>query len=403
MNKKIIITGSGLLIAAGVAIAILLPVAASKDNASTAAKTAMDSLKSVLHKRTFANKTASAKEDSVVDAATAQMTLGFGKINYLSAPVDTTPVTTNPGGKASNPVTYSNLNGTTITGLSFDGKGASVNLITLNSCTNVHITLCRFSNTNGISIALNKCSNITVDYCFFTMVGFGVDAVSCTGGIKTNHNQGLNLWAPIKYNGNFAHWVQYYKSSGPGMEINDNAFQSIDGVAVHPHDGISIDLTSGTAASPIQIHDNKIRGGQIAGGFPNSGDTGVGITAPDEGGSYYDIRRNIVVNSGVNGMLCITTSASSNVVLDSNIIVNDNKAAKISYDGFTLTGAKSNYTVSNMRVRWLTDKGAYTGLWLGSSTATSSGKFTGVTFTNNNWNDATLTSAVLPANIITYK
>lgn len=302
---------------------------------------------------------------------------------------------TNPGGKISNPVNYSNLNGTVISGLSFDGAKGSKDLITLNSCKNVHITKCRFSNTNGISVRLNNCQNITVDSCFFTMVNFGVSAYNCTG-TKVNANQGLNRWAPIEYQGNFSHWIQFNTCNGAGQQVNGNIFEDIQGVAVHPHDAISIYKSSGISSSPIQIHNNWIRGGQTAGGWPTSGDTGVGITAPDVSGSYYEVKNNIVVNSGVNGIIVVATG--SNILIDNNVIYNDNKTAKVSYDGFTISGSVSNMTVSNNQVLWLTSSGSYTGYWFGGSSTHQ-----GVTLINNNWKDVALKATILPATIITYK
>jgi hypothetical protein len=330
--------------------------------------------------------------DTVITASVKYDTLKY------KAPVIVPAAISMPGGLVSRSVAYQNKSNFVISGLSFDGGGGTVDLITLTGCSNVTITLCRFSNTGARSIVLNNCHNITIDWNYFTMVGFGIDAIGCTGNIKTNFNQGLNLWQPAKYNNNFAHWVQYYKCSGPGQEINDNIFVSVDGIALHPHDCISSDLTSGTLISPVQICRNKIFGGQIAGGWPLPGDTGVGITAPDEGGSYYLIKDNLVVNSGVNGIICVTTSPASNIVVDNNIILNYDKNSKKSYDGFTISGAKSNMTVSNNRVRWMRPDGTYLGYWFGGSSA-----FPGVTFINNNWNDATLTSSILPSSLLTFK
>lgn len=366
---------------------------ATKDNANTAAQAAIAGLTTALHTRTFPNATAQAAEDAVVNAALTSMIVGFNAIDY-SVPVVVTPPM--PGGAKSNPVTYSNLNGTLITSLSFDGGGKSVDLLTLNNCQNVHITMCRFSNTDGDSIRLNNCVNCTVDYCFFTMVNFGVCATNCVG-TKVNFNQGLNLWAPVKYNGNFAHFVQYINCSGAGQQVNDNIFVNQKGVAVHPHDIISIYQTSGTSASRFQIKRNKIKGGQHDGGWPNSGDTGTGITAPDVSGSYYDITDNICVNSGVNGIIGV--ASGSNLLYDKNIAVCDDRTMKVSYDGFTFTGTKTNTIVSNNRARWIRPDGSYLGLWLGKTGTTQ----VGITFTNNNWNDATLTSAIIPDSVITYR
>jgi len=361
---------------------------ATKDNATSAAQDAATALKTALHVRTFPNITAQAKEDAAVDAGIAAMVTAFGQIDY-SAPAPPPPPT--PGGKASNPVVYSGQSGLVISGLSFDGAGKAIDLITLNSCSNVHITMCRFSNTNGISVKLNNCVNCTVDFCFFTMVGFGVEANACVG-TKVNFNQGLNLWAPVKYNNNFAHFVQFINCSGSGQQVNDNIFKNVKGVAVHPHDIISIYQTSGTSASRFQIKRNKIVGGQHDGGWPNSGDTGTGITAPDVSGSYYDITDNICVNSGVNGIIGI--ASGSNLLYDNNIAVCDDRTMKVSYDGFTFTGTKTNTVVSNNRARWVRPDGSYLGEW---------GSQSGITFSNNNWNDASLTSAIIPDNVISYK
>lgn len=369
---------------------------ATKDNATTAAQDAATSLKTALHARNFLNTTASAKEDSIVDAAFTQMIAGFGTIDY-SAPIVIPPTPTNPGGLKSNPVTYSNKNDFVITGLSFDGAGKSVDLVTLNNCKNVHITLCRFSNTNGISVRLNNCTGVTVDYNFFTMVNFGVMATNCIG-TKVNFNQGLNLWAPVKYNNNFAHFCQYINCNSAGQEVNDNIFKNVKGVAVHAHDIVSIYQTSGTSTSRFQIKRNKIVGGQVDGGWPNSGDTGTGLTAPDVSGSYYDITDNICVNCGVNGIIGV--ASGSNLLYDKNIAICDDKTMKVSYDGFTFTGTKTNTIVSNNRARWIRPDGSYLGLWLGKSGQSTQ---PGVTFINNNWNDATLNSNIIPENVITYR
>jgi hypothetical protein len=310
----------------------------------------------------------------------------------VTAPVVVPPM---PGGKASGTLTYSNQSNLTISGLSFDGAKGSVNLLTLNNCSNIHITLCRFSNTNGFAIYLNGCTNITVDYCFFTLVNMGVYAYKCAG-TKVNNNQGLNRWAPVQYQNNFAHWVQFNACTGSGQQVNNNIFEDVQGVAVHPHDAISIYQSSGVSGSPIQINNNWIRGGQTAGGWPSSGDTGVGITAPDVSGNYYEVKNNIVVNCGVNGIIVVATG--NNILIDGNIMVCDNTTMVTSYDGFTISGTVSAMTVSNNRVRWRTNTGSYTGYWFGGPST-----YPGVTLTNNNWNDTSLTSAILPTTIITYQ
>lgn len=356
---------------------------------TSATKTILPNLDTLV---TYSTKTTTITSKVVYDTSVST-SVKYDTLKYKAPVIN--PATAVPGGLASRSVSYSNKSNFAITGLSFNGGGLSKDLITLNNCQNVHITMCRFSNTNGISVRLNNCSNITVDYCFFTMVNFGVMATSCTG-TKVNFNQGLNLWAPVKYNNNFAHFVQYINCSGAGQQVNDNIFICQKGIAVHPHDIISIYQTSGTSASRFQIKRNKIKGGQVAGGWPNSGDTGTGLTAPDVSGSYYDITDNICVNCGVNGLIGVCSG--SNLLYDNNISVCDDRTMKVSYDGFTFTGTKTNTIVSNNRARWIRPDGSYLGLWLGGGSTQ-----VGVTFINNNWNDASLNSSIIPDSILTYK
>jgi hypothetical protein len=320
----------------------------------------------------------------------------------VNAPVIVTPPAdpAQPGGKSSAPLSYSGLNNQTITGLSFDGGGKAVDLLRLSNCTNIHVTLCRFSNTNGNSITLSNCTNVTIDYNFFTMVNFGVHAEACIG-TQVNHNQGLNLWAPVLYNKNFAHWIQFHNCNSANQSISNNILESITGVAVHPHDSISIDACSGTSASPIKINNNWLRGGQQT-AFPNSGDTGGGIMAPDESGNYYEIKNNIFVNPGCSAFQA--NGSGSNIVFDNNLIFN-NVPTSVAANGITVLGSHSNMTISNNRVWWLNklnhavaQSDGETSYYFGGS-----GTGAGVTLSNNKWLDTTLNASILPATIITYK
>lgn len=376
---------------------LLLPLISFGQTTSTtsATKTVFPNLDTLI---TYSTKTTTITSRVIYDTLVSK-SIKYDTLKYVASVIN--PATAMPGGLASKAVSYSYKSNFNITGLSFNGAGQSIDLLTLNNCSNVTITLCRFSNTGGRSIVLNNCSNITIKYNFCTGVGFGVDAIGCTGGIKVDFNQGLNLWQPALYNGNFAHFVQFWNCNGAGMEVNDNTFVNVDFVAYHPHDCISIGGdagkgSNGTTASPIYICRNKIFGGQIAGGWPSSGNTGVGITAPDVAGSNYVIQGNIVVNSGVNGIICVGTG--SNILVDNNIMLQYDKNAKVSYDGFTISGSKTNMRVTNNRVRWMQSPSSYLGYWFGGSST-----FPGVTFSNNNWNDATLTPTSIPAITLSYK
>lgn len=315
-------------------------------------------------------------------------------------------VVTNPGGPASRPVTYSNKSNFSINNLSF--SGGTSDFITLSNCSNVHITLCRFSGADVWAINLQNCTNITIDNCFFTMVCKGVMAKGGSG-IKVNNNQFLNLYEPgsVKadaYKGDFAHFVQFNAVTGAGNQINLNRFENIHGQAVHPHDIINCFNCSGTAASPLQVIGNWIRGGQVDGGWPGSGDTGAGITF--DNGAYILCQGNIGVNPGCAWIQINTANGGthSNVTIDSNVGVSL-IASKVAADGIIAEGSKSNVTISNNHINWLKWNGAHgiypgneTGYWNGSPTINPA-----ITFTKNNWYDTNINASILPATIITYK
>lgn len=305
---------------------------------------------------------------------------------------------TKPGGLTSNPVTYSYKSNFTISSLSF--AGGSSDFITLNNCSNVHITMCRFSGANVWAIVLINCKNITIDYNFFISVCKGVAAINCTGGIKINNNQLLNLYEPILYKNDFAHAFQLNSCTGGGNQINYNTIENIYGAAIHPHDIINLYNTRGLQGDSVQVIGNKIRGGQVDGGWPNSGSTGAGITL--DNGSYITVRNNIGINPGcafiqVNG-------THSNILVDNNLGVSL-ISSKVAADAFIALGAKTNVTFSNNRANWRKWNGAYgvypggeTGLWTGSSTINPA-----IRFVNNKWFDTTLSTPLLPSTIITWQ
>lgn len=401
LKKALIASGAVLAVAGGVVLAIIQPTKATSDNGITIINTSLDSAKSLLHKRSFGNKMISKSEDSLIEATKAFYAFGSKKLNYTDTVVIVpSPVQTNPGGKVSQPISYNNVNGKKITGFSFDGGKGQVNFITLNNCSNDTITLCRFSNTAANSITLYNCKNIIIRYNFFTMVNFGVHAEACQG-TKVEYNQGLNLYGPTKYNNNFAHWVQYHNCNSGGQSISYNKFESDPGIAVHPHDAISIDASSGIAKDSIMIIGNQLYGGQIT-AYPSSGDTGGGIMAPDESGNFYVVRGNIMINPGCAGIQSV--GSGSGIVLDGNLIYN-NVANPVSAQGLTILGSHSNMVVKNMRVWWLNKSkqainrsDGQTGRWYGGSTT-----IPGVTQTNNNWLDVSLNTSIIKQPFITYK
>ena len=298
----------------------------------------------------------------------------------------------------SNPISYNGVNNKTISGLSFDGKLASVDLLTLTNCSNDTIKLCRFANTNGYAIRLENCHNVVIINNYATMVTFFLHAEASVS-TKTNYNQGLNLYEKVLYNNNVAHWVQYHNCTGGGQQVNYNRFESIAGVAVNPHDAISIDACSGLLGDSIQCNYNWIRGGQLTVGLAG---TGGGIMIGDESGNYQVARGNILVNCGCAGIQ--SNGTSTNICIDGNLIYSNVKSS-VAANGIIVLGTHSGITIKNNRVWWLNYHGNAVAVSDGETSYYFGGSATlpGVTMSNNKWLDATLNSSILPTTIITYK
>ncbi len=319
----IMLTAATLVIGAAVTHAVLKRADANKETASAIIAAGDDSIKSELHKRDYANTTAQQKEDSVIDAAKAGAIDGVSKINY-----DAPASGTQQAGKRwkyvySAPIVLNNVSGKTISGDSINSRGANVNQVTLNNCSNIHITKMYLINTQGMSIRLNNCKNITIDSCFMGNMAVGIYAENCQS-IKANANQGLNLDNNGK-TGYFAHFIQFNNVTGGGSQINYNRVENIAGQAVNPHDILNVYKSSGLKGDSIQVIGNWIRGGQLE--LNSRGDNGAaGIVVGDLGGSYQVCRNNILVNPGYVG---IQAQGGTHIKVDHNLIYSEQSPASL--------------------------------------------------------------------------
>lgn len=219
------------------------------------------------------------------------------------------------------PLSYTSVNNITISGDSITG-GSSI-CINLVSCSNVHITHCKFINSTNHAIMMNNCTNVTIDGNFFNHVRDGVYAVACKGGIKTIGNQFINMQGPYPQ----ASAVQYSHCSGPFNKIINNRIDEVPGQSA-PEDEINLYQDTGTYNSPLIVSGNFIRGGG-----PST--SGAGITAGDGGGGYQHIEHNICINTGAGG---IQYAGGHNITIINNLIY----SKVFSWSGFGL--ACSNLT-----------------------------------------------------------
>jgi hypothetical protein len=284
---------------------------------------------------------------------------------------------------------------TTVSGLSIDLSNASTVGISGNGVSNVHITNCRIVNTSSFAIDIKSCSNITIDNCFIANVGFGVYAEGGCTGIKVNNNQFLNVnGISTNY---FGHAVQFNGVTGGGNQINYNRVENIAGVALHPHDILSVYESNGIPGDSIQVIGNWIRGGQLS-KWPTSNAGACGIVLGDVNGSYQVARGNILVNPGAGGVANIGNGTG--IKMDHNIIfsvqtpvtgqglgVQNNTKTDVGYNRENWTNSSGGNTVNSS---------PYSQYWISSSP-------TPLNWTTNTWADRSVTASALPATIITMK
>jgi hypothetical protein len=271
---------------------------------------------------------------------------------------------------------------TTIVGLSIAGGNTAA--ITLNHCYNVHIIGNKLCNSTDVGIHLYQCYNITIDHNYFTNVSTGVYVQGqgiTAGGIVVNNNQFLNMMGPLP-RGQF---VQFNNVTGPGCSISDNVCENIFGQS-YPEDAISLYMSNGSAASPILVNGNSIRGG-------GPSVTGGGIILGDAGGSYQTVQNNVLVNPGQYG---IGVASGTNMrVLNNKIFATKNVFTNV---GITVWNQYSNacaiIDISGNQVNWTAAGGYANPDWNAGNCGTVAG------WNTNSWN-ANLTTSILPLTLIT--
>jgi hypothetical protein len=237
-------------------------------------------------------------------------------------------------------ISYSGMSNLTISGDSINCFNvAGTKAMYLNNCSHVHITKCKFTNVNSFAIDLENCTDITIDSCYFSYVGMGVYAHNSTA-VKVNANYMLNInGVDASYLG---HAVQFDHVNGAGNRINYNRIENVKGVAVHPHDQISVYQSNGLLGDSIQVIGNWIRGGQQY-AWPTSSSGAAGIVLGDVGGSYQVARGNLLVNA----MAIAADCTASNLKVDHNRIYAAQQANNSVGLLFWGSGGTNNYDGNN--------------------------------------------------------
>ncbi|HTD99915.1 MAG TPA: right-handed parallel beta-helix repeat-containing protein [Mucilaginibacter sp.] len=256
------------------------------------------------------------------------------------------------------PVNLTGVSNKTISGYTINLDGSKTVGIYLHNCDHIRITDCRIMNSENMGIRLDNCSDIIIENCFVSDVSVGIYAFRCTGGIKVNNNEVMDMVGPFvkdnKLIGLGAH-IQFNSCTGGGNQINYNKCQTTIAEGNNPNertgDNISLYKSSGIPGDPIQVYHNKIKGGGTSTGSFGAG----GIIAGDSGGDWQDVEYNTVVDCGYAGIQ--QHGGSNNIIRHNTILLNNKPWSGAGLVVANYSGAPSaNNTVSDNTVNCFAGK-----------------------------------------------
>lgn len=288
------------------------------------------------------------------------------------------------GYKVSKTIRLRNVHNITIQGLSIAGNAEAA--ITLDNCSNIRITGNKLYHCAAPGIHLNQCSNIVIDHNYITDVSTAVYVQRIDyGGIVIKNNEFLNMQGPLP-RGQF---VQFDHVNGADCFISDNRCEN-EPRKSNAEDAISLYMSNGTAASPITVKGNLIRGG-------GPSKTGGGIAMGDAGGSYQLVENNILVDPGQYG---IGIAGGSNMqVLNNKIYARKNTFTNVGisvWNQYERTSSCAVIVVKGNQVNWTNAKGAANHGWDSGNCGAVAG------WESNLWG-AKITPAILPDRLISMK
>ncbi|GAA4089446.1 right-handed parallel beta-helix repeat-containing protein [Mucilaginibacter panaciglaebae] len=286
--------------------------------------------------------------------------------------------------RVSRTISLSDMHNKTISGLVITGD--DVPPITLKNCSNIRITGNRLFNSTAVGIYLYRCKNVTIDHNYISNVSTGVYVQQTNGGgIVVTDNQFLNMRGPLP-RGQF---VQFNNVNGPRCLIANNTCENIIGQS-YAEDAISLYSSNGTAASPITVKNNRIRGG-------GPSRTGGGIALGDAGGSHQLVENNLLVNPGQYG---IGVAGGTDMrILNNKIYAKRNTFTNVGisvWNQYTNISSCAIIEVRGNEVNWTNAKGILNPAWNSGNCGTVAG------WDDNEWNSR-IDFSILPRVLIKAK
>lgn len=241
----------------------------------------------------------------------------------------------------------------------------------------------------------SKASRITISKNTIHNVSSGALADRALNPIEFSYNTVYDVRGPFP-RGQMVQFAGVSGAAGQSKIIGNVSDKQRATIKTTYEDHINLYQSSGSAAHPILIACNKLRGSATANDLTTGQTTsnGSGIMVGDNGGGWVDVRSNVIVYTPNTG---VGVAGGSHVNVSGNLIYNRGKATGsmtqeavtvFPFAGFTPTAV----TITSNRGAANAWKYGSTGQFVNGYWADPA--VTGVTLAGNNFTDTTLTEAI---------
>lgn len=241
----------------------------------------------------------------------------------------------------------------------------------------------------------SKASRITISKNTIHNVSSGALADRALNPIEFSYNTVYDVRGPFP-RGQMVQFAGVSGAAGQSKIIGNVSDKQRATIKTTYEDHINLYQSSGSAAHPILIACNKLRGSATANDLTTRQNTsnGSGIMVGDNGGGWVDVRSNVIVYTPNTG---VGVAGGSHVNVSGNLIYNRGKAAGSMTQEAVTVFPFAGFTPTAVTIT--SNKGAANAWKYGSTGQFVNGYWadpavTGVTLAGNNFTDTTLTEAI---------
>lgn len=229
--------------------------------------------------------------------------------------------------------------------------------------------------------------NVTVAHNTFHDLRSAVMSWTGQHPIKVDYNLAWNIRGPLP-RGSLVQFNHVNSGVGQSRIYGNVSDKNLATAPTGYTDHINLYGSTGTAANPILVACNKLRGGDV--------EYGSGIIVGDDGGGWVYLRDNIMVLTPNVGIGC---AGCHDTTIERNIAWNRGANAASYTSNVFYVQTDDDFAIAPYNVTFLNNRGVANGWAWGGDGSLSNGFYndgtaTSLTLSGNSWQDTSLTSAI---------